>query len=318
MNRQIHNRIVQAIVMAGIVTVVCCQQTLAADFTVTENVSKRSVQVAEPFTIEWSVTAAEGAKVTFPATGKQLGEFDVLAITDLFDIPSDNGTETRSWTRRMTLETIHTGELNIPELEIQVSDSNGSHVVQSKPIMINVASVLEDRSDPTQFRDIQSVVDVALPVTHSSSWVFWTMGGISGLAVLAIAGLLLTRRVTYLTPELWAMEQLDELEKLIQAGTTTSELAALEVSRIAQKFLQFQLGLPESEETTQELLHEVKLSECVSDEVIERLNTLFMLTEQAKFAGLKLNPADYQSVVRDTRKLIQRISVETKTVATIA
>ncbi len=179
--------------------VLLLNQAYAVEATIVASASAARVLVAEPFTLEWSVTAPTGAKVVFPTIAKQLGEFDVDESTDLFDIPDANLTDTRTWTRRLTLESIVTGELSIPALEVQVTDKSGQYVLQSKAITINVTSVLEERGDPTKFRDIQSVVDVDLPVSHSNAWFWWTVGSVAGLSLVAISAVAVTRRRRWLT-----------------------------------------------------------------------------------------------------------------------
>ncbi len=99
------------------------QASAAPPATIVAKASTNSVQVAEPFTLEWTVTAPVGAKVAFPSIGKQLGEFDVVDTEDLFDIPDATAVDARTWTRRLTLESIVTGELKVPTMEIQVSES---------------------------------------------------------------------------------------------------------------------------------------------------------------------------------------------------
>lgn len=144
--------------------------------------STSSVQVAEPFSLELIVTAPAGSKVTFPSAGKNLDDFDVLATHDLFDVPDVEAVNARTWTRRMTLESIVTGNLHISPIEIQINGDAGSQVIRSNPITVQVVSVLEDRSDPSKFRDIQPVVDLTVSAPASNAWVWWTMGGAAGLA----------------------------------------------------------------------------------------------------------------------------------------
>ncbi len=140
--------------------------------------STDSVQVAEPFTLDVTVTAPVGAKVTFPAIADKIGDFDVRDSQDVFDVPADDA---RTWTRHLTLESITTGDLQIPPIDVQVNEGGKATLVPSQPVTIRVASVLEDRSDPTKYRDIQSVVDVDVPVVRSNTWVWWTLGGAAGV-----------------------------------------------------------------------------------------------------------------------------------------
>jgi hypothetical protein len=123
--------------------------------------SNTTVQVAEPFTFELTITAPAGSKVDFPSIGESLGEFDVTDQLMRADVPSANDVNERTWTQQLTLESIVTGDLEIPSLEIQVRRDADIQTLKTEAVPVRVASVLEDRADPTKFRDIQSVVDIA-------------------------------------------------------------------------------------------------------------------------------------------------------------
>ncbi|HBN78583.1 MAG TPA: hypothetical protein DD473_22785 [Planctomycetaceae bacterium] len=315
MNRQQIISEFKLLALVGALVLIGLNSSSAATPAVQEEVSKKSVQVAEPFTIAWTVTAAANAKVTFPESGKQLGDFDIMDTNDLFDIPVENSAA-RTWTRRMTLESIQTGELTIPSLEIQVSDASGSQRVRSDPVTIHVASVLEDRSDPTQFRDIQSVVNVEVPVLPTYEWVRWTAGGFSGLVLLSMTVLFVTRRKSKLSPEKWALLQLDNLESEIEAGSTDSEKVTDKISEIVHDFLQLQLEIPETGCTSDELLRQVQKDERFSSDSTEQLTTLFSSLDQSKYAGLKMDSETLLTTLQETRLLVQRVTEEFSAVST--
>lgn len=289
----------------------------SAEATIVATASATKVQVAEPFTVEWTVNAPTDAKVAFPTIAKQFGEFDVDQSTDLFDIPGDNATDTRTWTRRLTLESIVTGELTIPALNVQVTDKSGQQVLKSNTITVNVTSVLEERGDPTKFRDIQSVVDIELPESRSNAWFWWTVGGVSGLSLLAIMAVAVTRRRRWVTPEAWAFEQLGELETAVETSNDGSEVAALKLSDILRAYLLLEFGIEDSGYTPDELLLAIDSTNSVGSEASDRLKELFGLADQAKFAGLSISPMEFESVLSDARKLVAQIAEinETRTVS---
>ncbi len=284
---------------------------------VVARVSTSSVQVAQPFSLEITVTAPTGAKVVFPSWDGQLGQFDVLDTQDLFDIPDGSTSDARTWTRRMMLESIVTGDLSIPPIEIQVTGAGGSKVIRSDSIPVRVVSVLEDRSDPTQFRDIQSVVDVAVPETRSNAWAWWVLGSVAGIGFLTAAGAFVSRRNQWLTPKEWAFQQLDQLGQAVDSPSAdsppaTSEAVSMELSKIVREYLLLQFAIAESGRTAQELVQVIESRELVGPQIAMSLNALFHLADKAKFAGLDLSQTGLQSVIRDSRELIQQISDQTE------
>ncbi len=289
------------------------QASAAPPATVVAKASTNSVQVAQPFTLEWTVTAPVGAAVAFPSIGKQFGEFDVVDTEDLFDIPGGTAVDARTWTRRLTLESIATGELKVPTMEIQVSESGETKTIRSNPITVQVVSVLEDRGDPTQFRDIQSVVDVNVPTIRSNAWVWWTISGAAGLALLAAVGMVVARRGKWLTPKDWALRELDELENTVDSTTASSEAITSELSKIVRDYLQLQLAIPESGHTPQELVRLIVSNKQIDTEITNLLSALFTLADKANFAGLQLSKAGLKSAIGDSRELVQRIADDAET-----
>ncbi|EAQ78580.1 hypothetical protein DSM3645_26894 [Blastopirellula marina DSM 3645] len=284
----------------------CVRQASAAEAArVTTTVSQTSSQVAEPFWLDWTVTAPTGATVHFPATGDKLGDFDILDKQDLFDIPSADTADQRTWTRRLELESIVTGEQEVPALEIQVAGPNSSQVIRSQTVPVQIVSVLEQRGDPKQFRDIQSVVDVAVPSKPSHAYLGWTLAGFSTLAV-AITAAVFTRRKRWLTPAQWAIRQLDDLEAAVHQQT--GDVAASQLASIMQSFSQLHFSLPEPGCTSEELLHQLKAKQLVDRTTLEQLRVLFATAEEAKFARLPVSPTEFQAMLEQARSLVGRMT----------
>lgn len=283
----------------------------AAPPSITSQASASLVQVAEPFTVEWTVVAPIGAKVTFPEIGAQLGNFDVMESSDQFDIPQAGISEQRRWTRRMTLETIFAGEQQIPEFEIQVRtdlEATSADVMRTQPLTIQVASVLEDRADPTQFRDIESVVDVEVLSESSQAWMWWTFGTAGAISLLAAASVLVARRRSRMTPENWALDELTDVNSSLNAGQADADAAAFRTSDILRDFLILQLGIPDSGHTPHELVHEIELQHLVAGETSPRLNSLFTLADDAKFGGLQLTNTDVANAITEAREIVLTIA----------
>ncbi len=305
------SRRIRRLLLAALVALACIQQASAAEPTrVAVTPTHTSVRVAEPFWLDWTVTAPAGAKVTFPATGEKLGDFDILDRQDRFDIPSRDAADQRTWTRRLQLESIVTGELKVPAIEIQVADGDSPQVVRSQPVPVQVVSVLEERGDPTQFHDIQSVVDVAVPSKPSRAWIAWTLAGLSALALAATAVAAVARRKRWLTPGQWALGQLDDLQRSSQKQH--SDAAATQLAAIMQNFLQLQFSLPEPGRTPEELLQVLTAKQCLDATTHEQLRSSFALADEAKFAGRSVSHAELETMIAQARSLVERIASATQ------
>lgn len=280
--------------------------------TVTSNVSATTVRVAEPLTLDLTVTAAVGSKVDFPAIGKSLGNFDVTGQVDRADVPSAIDVNQRVWTRRWTLETIVTGDTEIPSLEIQVRRDASSQTLKSEAVPIHVTSVLEGRADPAQFRDIQSVVDVPVLPPASRAWLWWTLGAVGGAAAAAATLLLVTvaKRKTRITPGVWAIRELDQLRNSEAMKSCDSEMVIQILTTILRDYLELQFDMAAPVQTSKELLQVVESGRSVSAEATRGFAELFGNSDLALFAGLQLTQAELIKAIDDAQRLIEQTSNE--------
>jgi hypothetical protein len=278
---------------------------------VTAELSKSVVQVAEPFGLDVTVTAPAGTRVFFPAVNEQLGDFDIVGHQDVFDIPSTadpNGQ--RSWTRHFSLESIVTGDREIPPMEIRCVMGETSDSIATRALPIRVVSVLEDRADPTKFRDIKSVVDVELPQQKSNAWIFWTVGGL-GAGVLSLATVaLVARRKKFLTPSQWATGQLEALRDSPALQTADAESALQEMSDILRGYFELQFEISAPMQTTDEFVKLVEQGQIVDSPTAKRLAELLTMADQAKFAGLQLTQAELQEDIGSALGLIDIVTTK--------
>ncbi len=276
--------------------------------TVTANVSASSVHVAEPLTMDLTVVAAAGSKVEFPSIGTSLGKFDVTNMIDRADVPSADDVNRRIWTRRLTLDSIVTGNLEIPALEIQVRGGGEIQTLKTEVISVHVISVLEDRADPTKFRDIHSVVDVNVPQVASRAWLWWTLAGSGGIATALALTLVVAKRRTWMTPKVWAIRELDQLRHSEAMESSDSEAVTQSLTTIVRDYLELQFEIFAPVQTTNELLQVLETGEYMNSAVIKRFGALFENSDLARFAGVQLTPAELKQAIDDAQQLIEQTS----------
>jgi hypothetical protein len=235
------------------------------------------------------VEAPRGARIEMPAKVNRLGDFEVRRSEQTNDIPSAAGTEKRAWILRSTLESLKAGELSIPPLEVHYTadlTSSTFKTLSTTPIQVHITSVLENRADPTRFRDIKQTVDVPVPETTSRNWIAWTCGGIA----TAIAGLLLIaavvkRRRRGPSPAAWALDSIKELEQL-NVSQTGCETLFNEVVDIVREFFELDFDVPTLPRTTREFLAEASGEVGLPEIARKRLEWLASVADEIKFARL--------------------------------
>ena len=261
----------------------------AEEPTIESRLTRDTVQVAEPFQFTLEVQSEVGAVVTFPSVNERLGDFDVIDHHDRFDIPIDSKGTRRSWGRTWTLESIDTGELIVPALDIfvtrqQPSGTRERTTLTSQPVTVRVRSVLESRADPAKIRDLQPLIDVPMP-SSESRWVLWSVGGIS-LAALTFLMITKVRRGNQLTPRAWVLDELGQLKQQFENPALETKPALDELSMTLRQYLEWEHNIPAMTLTADEVARE--LSSQSASESLATLHETLAIAEQVKYAGLPI------------------------------
>lgn len=273
------------------------------------SVSAEQVLVAEPFTYRLVVTVPKGTRVFLPQVSETLGDFDVISQQQWEDVPDQD--QQRIWTQELILESIDTGELEIPEIEVRCQRNRESTIIRSKPVSIQVASVLEGRPDPKSLRDIHSVIDVE-PTPKpkaTSSWMLYAVGGGLLIAISAAAILVFQRKKT-IVPEAWAKRELAELQTAFSGGEYGSAEVANRLSGIVRQYLEYQFELDASKRSTGELGNLIAERALISDSVTQRLIALLESMDLAMFAGLVLSSTELNEAIATAHELVDEINAE--------
>jgi hypothetical protein len=275
---------------------------------VTARVNAASARVAEPIQLVLEVEAPRGARIELPAKTERLGDFEVRRTERTTDIPSAAGADKRTWILQLTLESLKTGELTIPPLEVHyTTDATSStfKTVSTSPILVHITSVLENRADPTRFRDIKQTVDVPVLEIESRRWIAWTCGG---AAAAVVASLLVLVIVKYHrrgpSPAAWALGAIEDLEKVDISQTAGVEALFNEVVDIVREFFELEFNVPALHKTTREFLaeasEEVRLPEVAS----KRLSWLASVADEIKFARLGIGEEHLKHALAQAKEFI--------------
>ena len=261
--------------------------------TVAVRVDHDSAQVAEPVQLTLVVSAPKGTRVKLPQLTERLGEFDVRGTEQTNDIPAADG-NLRRWSIATTLETIKTGTVEVPALDVHfatAANPSSFRTLTTKPLTAEIKSVLEDRPDPTKFRDIKETVDVAVPETHSYAWVGGTAAGVGAAVAVALATLVIVKHRRGPSPAQWALAAIADLRGLPIANSEDAEATYNEVVDVLREYFELEFNVPTLAKTTREFLTEttkyVKLDQTSRD----RLASLASIADEIKFARLDVGEA---------------------------
>lgn len=285
------------------------QGSLTGSTTVSVSSSAQKVQVAEPFTVTIQVEAPTGTNIQFPPIENKLGPFDIIDSRTIADVPiTDNN---RQWIQTYLVDSITTGENELPVLEIQATLNGKTETLRTKPLVINVLSVLEDRADPTKFRDIRSVVD--LPVAEpkeTKNWGLWIGCGALALALAGAAVVLVNRRRRTFKPADWASEQLQALgqSQALQQGDSIT--VTTDLTEILRTYLALQFELPELKQTTDEILATLENRSLISADRLSGFKEIFEQSDLVKFAGLKPTETESRAEIERAHQLIRSTEAE--------
>jgi hypothetical protein len=253
------------------------------------HLDKTTARVADPINLVLEVDAPKGARVELPAKTERLGEFEVRRSDRTSDIPSAQQTDGRSWILRLTLESIKTGALTVPPMEIHYTTDAKSmdfKTLSTKPITVQITSVLEHRADPTKFRDIKQTVDIPVPAELSRTWVAWVCGGAAGTIVLALMHLIVKRRRRGLAPAAWALASIEELERVDIKQAAGPDAVFNEVGDVVREYFELEFQVPAVERTTREFLAEATDEVALPEVTSKRLTWLASVADEIKFARL--------------------------------
>ena len=285
-------------------------QSVVADgpVKVTARIDKATVRVAEPIQLVLEVEAPRGTRIELPAKMNRLGDFDVRRSELTNDIPSATVTDKRVWILRAWLDSIKAGELPIPPLEVHYTTDDKSSTfktLSTAPIQVHITSVLENRADPTRFRDIKQAVDVPVPTIVSRTWIAWTCGGLVGAtAALVLIAVVVKRRRRGPSPAAWAVASIEELEQVDSWQTAGVESLFNAVVEIVREYFELKFHVPTIPRTTREFLAEASGDVGLPEIASKRLEWLASVADEIKFARLGVGEQHLQHAFAQAKAFI--------------
>jgi len=276
----------------------------------TTSVDHTSAQIAEQLSLTLTAIAPQGVTIKLPQPAKKLGEFEVVDVKDAIDIPVAEG---RQWTRVYKLESLASGELEIPALTVTLTDRRHGaprhDTLQSQPIPIRIASVLEGRADPLKFRDIKGVVDLPSNPQSSPAWAVWLLGGAVAFALAAIAAIIVLKKRHRQPPaDRWALAELQRLEESQLCLRGDFHELYFRLSEIIRGYVERQFGIAAPKWTTAEFMEQMRNNKAFETSQRAALAEFLAAADLVKFACVEPSGEEVTAAFSKARDFIQQAS----------
>lgn len=253
--------------------------------TISANVAE--TQVAQPIELRIQVDAPTGYRVTFPPLDGAVSPFMVADESVVTDLPVDEPSSLRRSVLTAHVEAFETGELTVPSIEIayKISDSlaktglvgGSARTIRTKPITIQLISVLQPDEQPADFRDIKQPQPTPASPNTTNRW---------GIPAIIATGLLgccwfLWRRRQGPDMKSWALNQVQQIER---SNSLDQQQTCAQLSAVLRQYLQAQMDLPVTSLSSEELLKQLSQTNCPSD-TQQKVNEFFASADRLRFAG---------------------------------
>lgn len=204
----------------------------------------------------------------------------------------------------------------IPPKPFAFSGNGYSDTLYSQPLYLGVLTF--------QIDSVKGIVDIKppkeTPFTFSEAWpyVYWSLLGLVLLAGIFFAYQRFVKRekVRFVPPppkipaHRLALDELDQLErkKLWQQGKVKQYHS--ELTEIIRRYLENRFGILALEQTSDEIMDDIRNKKLTSPEVEELLSGMFHLADFVKFAKLQPTPDANEKGLKDAFDIVLKTKVK--------
>lgn len=274
---------------------------------VTVEADRDTVIVPQPVELTLTVESERGVNVTIPELKGVLGDFLVKSVAKLSST-SDDMHDRQSWL--ITLEPALSGDSSISSLTINYSDTreraDGSQgemsgSVETPAIEVRVIENLADVKDPA-----------SLPIPGAYTILFWILGVLGAMAVVALLSRWLRRGPSAPTarsaPQVpaheWALAQLDMLaaEGLVERGKIQDFY--YRINFIVRRYIELRFGLMAGEQTSEEFVRELQRSAVLAPQHKDVLRQFVIACDPVKYAKHQPDTTEIDWVQTTARQFV--------------
>jgi hypothetical protein len=263
---------------ANLATDPVSKRTELGGVTATVRFARSDFEVGQPIACTITFEGADAATIAVDPA-QTLGDFDIVGIAPARRIKDSTGAGATELD--VTLMTFDSGTLTPAELA--VSWRHGSEGNDGKVAFpaLSIKSLLGEKVDPSQFRDIAGEVAIASPL---DGWP-WAAGAGALLVLGVIAWVMLRKRPTVpVAPDVWALGEFTRLESAALPAKNEFGLYYDELTRIVRAYIARRYAIPADRQTSREFIAATQSHAEFPSAETDRLRALLRLADLVKFA----------------------------------
>ncbi|NNE00754.1 MAG: hypothetical protein HKN47_25845 [Pirellulaceae bacterium] len=277
------------------------------DVELSVELDRHTAQVAEPIEVTVTVSGPNGTVVGFPDWEDLLAEFLVRQVDQAENLPANESGTRRKSVAQLVVESFQAGDLSIPSIEISYRESSrvsSSRIIRSEPISFQVVSMLEDRIDPSDFRDIKPVIDVDVPQGRSN-WSMWvTLAGLPMVALFVAVFVWSRRHPRELPAAQRALAEIDEIKSATELQQLDAASVYAELTDVIRSFLQQRFGFDSSACTTL-LSGDAESADLrVGEQARQQLDRFVSVADQVRFAKRSISQQQLDQAIDQARDIV--------------
>lgn len=268
--------------------------TKMPSISVRSSVNNPSIHVGDLLEYSIKVNASSNIIFRIPEVTEDLGGFAVRNIKLSPLATMLNGRVEQSCT--YFLETYLLGEYELPALTVDYEDLNGTNIIKSTPIFVEVVSVAAAGDLFEGIRDIKEPLDyIELQSTRANYWYYII---IAGLLVVILILILRRRKVKEKvapapTPaHIIALSELSELAGLHLLEQALFKEYYFKLSNILRHYIENRFSIRAPEQTTEEFLMTLKENPAFKSEQRQILKQFLLECDLIKFANYDTSNQD--------------------------
>lgn len=245
-------------------------------------VDSSSALVADPIAVRITIEGPAELLVTPPPFGDRLGDFDVVNVNRWSDLPADLP-QRRRWVTLLTIESLRTGSLQIPTIEVACSLDGNSRLVSSRPVPIVIASVLSEEEKPDTIRPMKETIDA--PLTSASRFGASQVMIAAAAVMLAatVVAILIVRKRRKISPAARARDQIESLQA--ESPPPAYPDACGRISQILRSYLEAELGITATTQTSEELIQALAEIGRLDSESKAEVGQLVLEADRSRYRG---------------------------------